>query len=62
MTQQTAVEWYDHELRKCLNGTVECDPIQILERAIAMEREQIEKLEDKISNLENMLLELGEQQ
>jgi hypothetical protein len=46
MSQQTAVEWYDQELRKCLMGTVPCDPIQILEQANQMFQEQIEKAFD----------------
>ena len=41
MAQQTAVEWYDQALRKCLMGTVSCDPNQILEQAKQMEKEQI---------------------
>jgi hypothetical protein len=39
--QQTAVEWYDQELRKCIMGTVPCDPIKILEQANKMFQEQI---------------------
>lgn len=38
---QTAVDWYDEALRKCLMGTVECDPNQILEQANKMFEEQI---------------------
>ncbi len=41
MSQQTAVEWYAQALRKCLMGTVPCDPIQILEQANQMFQEQI---------------------
>jgi len=41
MAQQTAVEFYDQALRKCLMGTVECDPIQIFEDANQLFREQI---------------------
>ena len=41
MAQQTAVEFYDQALRKCLLGTVECDPIQIFEDANQLFREQI---------------------
>ena len=41
MAQQTAVEFYDQALRKCLMGTVECDPNQILEEANQLFREQI---------------------
>ena len=41
MAQQTAVEFYDQALRKCLIGTVECDPIQIFEEANQLFREQI---------------------
>ena len=43
MAQQTAVEFYDQALRKCLMGTVECDPNQIFEDANQMFREQIQK-------------------
>jgi len=39
--QQTAIDWYDQALRKCLMGTVPCDPIQILEQANQMFQEQI---------------------
>lgn len=41
MAQQTAVEWYDQELRKCMMGTVQCDPIQIREQANQMFKERI---------------------
>ena len=41
MAQQTAVEFYDQALRKCLMGTVECDPNQIFEQANQMFKEQI---------------------
>jgi len=41
MTHQTAVEFYDQALRKCLMGTVECDPNQILEDAKLVFKEQI---------------------
>jgi hypothetical protein len=41
MAQQTAIEFYDQALRKCLMGTVPCDPIQILEQANQMFQEQI---------------------
>ena len=41
MAQQTAVEFYDQALRKCLMGTVECDPNQIFEDANQMFKEQI---------------------
>ena len=40
---QTAVEFYDQALRKCLMGTVECDPNQIFEDANQLFKEQIEK-------------------
>ena len=42
MAQQTAVEFYDQALRKCLMGTVECDPMQILEQAKALEKDHLE--------------------
>jgi hypothetical protein len=38
---QTAIDWYDQELRKCMMGTVPCDPIQIREQANQMFKEQI---------------------
>ena len=41
MAQQTAVEFYDQALRKCLMGTVECDPNQIFEDANQLFKEQI---------------------
>ena len=41
MNKQTAVEFYDQVLRKCLMGTVECDPNQILEDANQLFKEQI---------------------
>ena len=41
MAQQTAIDWYDQELRKCIMGTVPCDPIQIREQANQMFQEQI---------------------
>lgn len=37
----TAVEWYDQALRKCLMGTVACDPNQILEDAKQLFKAQI---------------------
>jgi hypothetical protein len=43
MEQQTAIDWYDQELRKCMMGTVPCDPIQIREQANQMFQEQIQK-------------------
>jgi len=43
MEKQTAVEWYAQALRKCLMGTVPCDPIQIREQANQMFQEQIMK-------------------
>ena len=44
--QQTAIDWYDQELRKCMMGTVPCDPIQIREQANQMFQEQIKKAFD----------------
>jgi hypothetical protein len=41
MAQQTAVEFYEQALRKCLMGTVPCDPNQILKQANQMFQEQI---------------------
>ena len=46
MTEQTAIDWYDQALRKCLMGTVTCDPIQIREQANQMFQEQIKKAFD----------------
>ena len=46
MTEQTAIDWYDQALRKCLMGTVPCDPIQIREQANQMFQEQIKKAFD----------------
>lgn len=46
MSQQTAIEWYDQALRKCLMGTVECDPDQILKEANQMFEKQIVKAVD----------------
>jgi hypothetical protein len=46
MEKQTAIDWYDQELRKCMMGTVPCDPIQILEQANQMFQEQIMKAYD----------------
>lgn len=40
---RTAVEFYDQALRKCLMGTVECDPNQILEDAKLLFKEQIKE-------------------
>lgn len=37
----TAVEWYDQALRKCLMGTVKCDPNQIFEEAKQMEEQRL---------------------
>jgi hypothetical protein len=33
MAQQTAVQWYEQALRKCIMGTVPCDVNQLLEEA-----------------------------
>jgi len=57
---KTAVEWLADELKK--NHGLQIDLYKEIEQAKEMEKEQIKKLEDKISNLENMILELGEQQ
>jgi len=43
---QTAIDWYDQELRKCMMGTVPCDPNQIREQANQMFQEQITKAYD----------------
>ena len=41
MAQQTAIKFYEQALRKCLMGTVKCDPNQILEQANEMFQHQI---------------------
>jgi hypothetical protein len=38
----TAVEWFQEQIIKIVNGTCELSEIQIFERAKAMEKEQIE--------------------
>ena len=42
MKKQTAVEWFQEQIIKKVNGTCELSEIQIFERAKAMEKEQIE--------------------
>jgi hypothetical protein len=39
--QQTAVEWFQEQIIKIVNGTCELSEIQIFEKAKAMERQQI---------------------
>ena len=39
--KQTAVEWFQEQIIKIVNGTCELSEIQIFEQAKAMEREQI---------------------
>jgi hypothetical protein len=41
--EQTSIEWYDQELRKCMMGTESCDPIQILEQAKIMYQKEMEE-------------------
>lgn len=60
--EQTAVEWYDQALRKCLMGTVKCDPNQILEEAKQMFEKQIVKAVDSnFSYDDNGFPTLGQQ-
>jgi hypothetical protein len=40
--KETAVEWFQEQIIKIVNGTCELSEIQIFERAKAMEKEQIE--------------------
>jgi len=42
MKKQTAVEWFQEQIIKIVNGTCELSETQIFEQAKAMEREQIE--------------------
>ena len=42
MKKQTAVEWFQEQIIKIVNGTCELSEIQIFERAKAMEKEQVE--------------------
>jgi hypothetical protein len=41
MSKQTAVEWFQEQIIKIVNGTCELSEIQIFEQAKAMEKEQI---------------------
>ena len=41
MKKQTAVEWFQDQIIKIVNGTCELSEIQIFEQAKAMEKEQI---------------------
>ena len=41
MKKQTAVEWFQDQIIKIVNGTCELSETQIFEQAKAMEREQI---------------------
>ena len=40
--KQTAVEWFQEQIIKIVNGTCELSEIQIFEQAKQMEKEQIE--------------------
>jgi hypothetical protein len=40
MSKQTAVEWFQEQIIKIVNGTCELSEIQIFEQAKAMEKEQ----------------------
>jgi len=44
MKKQTAVEWFQDQIIKIVNGTCELSETQIFEQAKAMEREQMLKL------------------
>lgn len=62
MAQQTAIEWYDQALRKCLMGTVKCDPNQILEEANQMfEKQIIKAVDSNFSYDDNGFPTLGQQ-
>lgn len=41
MNKQTAVEWFQDQIIKIVNGTCELSETQIFEQAKAMEKEQI---------------------
>lgn len=44
MKKETAVEWFQDQIIKIVNGTCELSETQIFEQAKAMEREQMLKL------------------
>jgi hypothetical protein len=50
MKQQTAVEWFQEQIIKIVNGECELSEIQIFEQAKQMEKEQIEKAIDEALN------------
>ena len=71
--EPTAVDWLLNKLKEYVNtvastkdyyviGIPMLDIVNIKERAKEMEKERTEELQRKINDLENMLLELGEQQ
>jgi hypothetical protein len=41
--KQTAVEWFQEQIIKIVNGTCELSEIEIFEQALQMEQEQIKK-------------------
>jgi hypothetical protein len=41
--EQTAVEWFQEQIIKIVNGTCELSEIEIFEKAKQMEKEQIAK-------------------
>jgi hypothetical protein len=59
--QQTAVEWLINKIAEDYPEIPRAYREEY-QKAKAMEKEQIKKIQDKICDLENMLLELGEQQ
>jgi hypothetical protein len=73
MAKQTAVEWLLDELKKYADPLArgrdyffisipKSDMVSIMEQARHMEDNRIEELKYRISELESMLLERGEQQ
>ena len=46
LEEKSAVEWFQEQIIKIVNGTCELSEIQIFEQAKAMEKEQIEKAFD----------------
>ena len=57
-SKQTAVEWFQDQIIKIVNGTCELSEIQIFEQALAMEKEQIMRSHSSgyNSGLENKLV------
>ena len=44
--EQSAVEWFQEQIIKIVNGTCELSEIQIFEQAKEMEKQQLESLKD----------------